>query len=256
MSPAGHAFVDVDGQSLEVRRWPGTEPPILLLHEALGAITIWRDLPERMQRATGHALVAWAREGHGRSSRPDAPRQIGYLEREAERLPALMDALGVPQAHLLGHSDGASIAIAAAAMHPERVLSVVAIAPHVDVEAQSVEGIVAAQRLYAEGGLRTRLARHHDDVDHVFHAWHDVWTSEAFRSWSIEHLLPRVKAPVLAIQGHDDVYFSMRQVDVIDDAVPTARSLKLAACGHSPHLEQPEAVVAAIADFLRGLNAG
>jgi len=240
---------------LDVRRWPGAEPPILLLHEALGAATAWRDFPERLAAATGHSVVAWSRQGFGQSDPlPDQPLERDYLLRAAERVPPLLDALGIRRAHLHGHSDGAAIALMVAALAPQRVASLVLEAPHVTVEAQTLEAIRAARDPFEHGGLRARLARHHRDPDRVFASWFQTWLDPDFAGWTIEPLLPRITAPILMIQGLDDPYFSLGQLDRIQRAVPTARRLELSGCGHAPFRERMDAVLSAAADFLPGLS--
>ena len=141
---------------------------------------------------------------------------------------------------LFGHSDGASIALLYAAAFPERVAGVVAVAPHVFVEDVSVASIEQARDAYAATDLRQRLARYHDDPDSAFCGWNDIWLDPAFRAWNIEDMLPRIRCPVLAVQGEDDEYGTMAQIDAIARRVPQARLLKLPACGHSPHRDQPE----------------
>jgi pimeloyl-ACP methyl ester carboxylesterase len=243
--------------NLDLRRWPGAGFPILLLHEALGAATIWRDFPDRLSAATGTPVIAWSRPGFGRSDPlPGHPRgrlANDYLHREAERVVALMDALGLARAHLHGHSDGAAIALIVAATAPERIAGLVLEAPHVTVEERTAAAIVAVKALYDGGDLRERLARHHADPDRVFANWCETWLDPAFRSWSIEDLLPRIAAPALLIQGIDDPYFSLGQLDRIARAVPGTHRLELAGCGHAPYREQTQAVLDAAAGFLASL---
>ena len=166
-------------------------------------------------------------------------------------LPALFAQLGIDDPPwLFGHSDGASIALLYAAAHSERVAGLVAVAPHVFVEDVSVASIEQARIAYAGADLKHRLARYHDDPDSAFHGWNDVWLDPDFRSWNIESCLPRISCPVLAVQGEDDEYGTMAQVDAIARLVPQARLLKLPACGHSPHRDQPAALTDAVVTFL------
>jgi pimeloyl-ACP methyl ester carboxylesterase len=250
-------FPTIQGVQLDLRRWPGPDEsksgrPILLLHEALGAATTWRDFPERLAARTGRPVIAWSRQGFGRSDPLPAPPAPDYLHREAERLPPLLDALGFERAHLYGHSDGAAIALIAAAIAPERVASLILEAPHVTVEAQTAAAIVAVRDAYADGVLRAKLARHHRDPDRVFANWAETWLDPNFQDWSIENLLPRVTAPVLLIQGRSDPYFSLRQLDRIARVVPNTRRLELANCGHAPYRERTATVLETVAAFLEG----
>lgn len=246
-SPNNHLIVA--GVRLDAQRWPGAGTPILLLHEALGAATTWRDFPEKLATKTGHPVIGWSRQGFGRSDPLPARPGHDYLHREAERVPALLDALGVARAHLHGHSDGATIALIVAALAPSRVASLVLEAPHVTVEAQTAAAIRAV--VAANGALLRKLARHHKDPDRVFANWAETWLDPGFQPWSIEDLLPRISAPTLIMQGVADPYFSLGQLDRIERAVPGTRRLVLADCGHAPYREQPERTLAATADFLR-----
>lgn len=242
--------VEVGGVGLEVRRWPGEGLPILLLHEGLGSVSMWRDFPERLAVATGREVIAWSRQGYGLSDPLPARRDPDYMHWEAAWLPPLLDVLGVERAHLFGHSDGGSIALIAAARSPERVASLILEAPHVYVEPVTVESIADVKRLYETSDLGQKLGRHHADADHTFWQWNDIWLDPRFRDWTIEALLPAVTAPALLIQGHDDEYGTMDQLDRIAAVLPHTRRRELDACGHSPHRDQPEAVLAAVADFL------
>ncbi|HVV94656.1 MAG TPA: alpha/beta hydrolase [Hyphomicrobiales bacterium] len=247
-------FVTVDGVRLETREWPGREgaaaTPILLLHEGLGSVSMWRDFPASLAERTGRRVVAWSRQGYGRSDPMPGPFAPDYMHREAEKLPTLMDALGLERAHLFGHSDGGSIALIAAAHHPARIASLILEAPHVHVERITHDSIAAVKEVFAATDLAQRLGRHHADPAHSFRLWNDIWLDPRFRDWSIEALLPRIRAPALLIQGQGDEYGTLDQLDRIEAALPAARRLELASCGHSPHRDQPDAVLAAVAAFL------
>ena len=247
-------LLNVGSVNLDLRQWPGAGTPILLLHEALGAVSTWRDFPERLAAETGHPVIAWSRQGFGHSD--PLPGRLGpdYLHREAERVPLLLDALGLERAHLHGHSDGAAIALITAANAPHRVASLVLEAPHVTVEAQTAAAIVAVRDLYGNGDLKRKLARHHRDPDRVFANWAETWLDPGFQSWSIEDLLPRVTAPTLLIQGQNDPYFSLGQLDRIAGAVAGTRRLELADCGHAPYRERTGTVLSTAADFLQRLE--
>jgi pimeloyl-ACP methyl ester carboxylesterase len=247
--------VKIESAELDLLRWPGSGTPILLLHEALGAASTWRDFPEKLAARSGHPVVAWSRRGFGHSDPLPTRPGLDYLHREAEQVPLLLDALGLDRAHLHGHSDGAAIALITAAIAPRRVASLVLEAPHVTVEAQTEAAIMAVRDLYADGELTRKLARHHLDPDRVFAHWADTWLDPGFARWSIEDLLPQIAAPVLLIQGLRDPYFSLGQLDRIERAIPGARRLELADCGHAPYREQASLVLTATVDFLQAVEA-
>jgi len=239
-----------------------TGPVVVFLHEGLGSVAMWRDFPARLCEALGLRGLVWSRAGYGRSTPrpPDLHWAPDFMHHQAhEDLPALLEALDLRPAGsgylLLGHSDGGSIALIHAASFPGRCAGVIVLAPHLFVEALSIRSIAAARQAYLDTDLRERLARYHDDPDSAFWGWNDAWLSPAFRSWNIEALLPAIDCPVLAIQGHDDVYGTMAQIDRIADALPATRLLKLADCGHSPHRDQPAAVITACRQFIAGIIA-
>ena len=244
------------GQSLEVLHIPGPadRPTLVFLHEGLGSVALWRDWPARLCERLGCAGLVYSRQGYGQSSPRQDVRGQGrllpdYMHHEAlQVLPALLAQLGVRSAVLVGHSDGGTIALLHAAHHP--VNACIVMAPHVMVEDVSIRAIEAAREAYENGPLRARLAPFHADVDGAFWQWNDVWLSPAFRSYDIRQDIASISAPLLAIQGEDDPYGTMAQIDDIAAAVPHAQLLKLPQCGHSPHRDQPEAVTRAIADFL------
>jgi len=242
------------GVRLEYVRIPGRGPAIVLLHEGLGSVSLWREFPQRVAEATGHEVVAYSRQGYGRSSPLAAPRSVRFMHDEAlVVLPEVLDALEIRRPILLGHSDGGSIAIIHAGGSGRDVSGLILMAPHVIVEDISIASIAAARVAYAQGDFRARLGRHHDDVDGAFRGWNDVWLSPEFRGWSIEEYLRRIECPVLAIQGENDEYGTMEQVDRIGRAIPHARILKLARCGHSAHRDSAEEVLEAIRGFVGGV---
>jgi pimeloyl-ACP methyl ester carboxylesterase len=244
---------EVEVVDLAVERDGAARSPVVLLHEGLGSARLWRSFPEDLAARTGRRVIAWSRHGYGRSAPAALPRSPDYLHREAQvALAELLDRLAVPSPLLVGHSDGASIALIFAARAP--VSGVVAIAPHVLVEERSLEGIRDARRRYRDGALRARLARHHDDPDATFWGWNDVWLSEGFRAWNIEACLPAVAAPILAVQAEDDPYGTLDQLDRIEAAVAgPVRRLVLVDGGHAPHVAHPGAVLDAVAEFAAGL---
>jgi pimeloyl-ACP methyl ester carboxylesterase len=257
------AFVAVEGLRLEVAHLVPTAaaarpeaPPLVFLHEGLGSVALWRDFPAAVVEATGAEGWVYSRAGYGRSGPRPGPYAPDYMHREAtEVLPALLAALGVERPVLVGHSDGASIALLHAARPGSDDRGLVLLAAHVVVEDVSVTSIAAARDAYAGGsGLRERLARYHDDVDSAFWGWNDIWLDPAFRAWDLRPDLPAVRCPTLVMLVDDDEFGTLAQVDAIEAGVagPVQR-LVLARSGHSPQRDQPAAVLGAIAAFVSGL---
>ncbi|WP_295646178.1 alpha/beta hydrolase [uncultured Methylibium sp.] len=251
--------IDVAGRPLDIEHvfvGAADGPWLVFLHEGLGSVSMWRDFPAQLCEASGHRGLVWSRPGYGRSTpRPPAEKWApDFMHRQArEVLPALLDALGAPPRYaLLGHSDGGSIALIHAGIAPQRVERCIVLAPHIVVEQQSVDSIAATRRTYLETDLRGRLARHHADPESAFWGWNDIWLNPAFRDWTLSADLPAIRCPVLAVQGVDDEYGTMTQIDGIAAALPAGqcRLLKLPDCGHSPHRDQPQAVIAAASQFL------
>jgi len=253
--------VQVNGVRLEVQRLPAPATqslaPIVFLHEGLGSVAMWRDWPASVCAAAGRAGIVYSRRGYGQSEpvldvRSAGRRAPDYLHREAfEVLPELLARLGIEQPVLLGHSDGGSIALLYASRHP--VAACVVMAPHVIVEDVSVKSIEEARLAYETGPLRERLLRYHADVDGAFWQWNDIWLDPAFRSFDIRDDCRSIEAPVLAIQGVDDPYGTLRQ---IEDIAPTRGPFSkrvLQACGHSPQRDQAQLTTRYIAEFLAPL---
>jgi len=253
-------FVQVGGHRLEVmcidavrRDAPGT---LVFLHEGLGSNALWKDFPARVAQVTGCGAVIYSRYGYGRSDRLTSPREVDYMHREAlEVLPEVLERLAIRNPVLIGHSDGASIALIHAGAHAGPVRAVVAMAPHVFVEDVTVRSIAEAKAAFEVTDLRQRLGRYHDHVDSAFRGWNDIWLHPDFRRWNIEAYLPGVACPVLLIQGEDDQYGTAAQVEAIARQVSgPARILMLPGCAHSPHLSaQKQAAIAAIAGFVEAL---
>lgn len=247
-------FVDLEGHQVEYQDIPG-EPgghPLVFLHEGLGSVGLWRGFHDQVATATGRRTLVYSRLGHGLSDPPPAPRDIGFVHHEATSvLPALLEVWDVEQPVLVSHSDGASIALLHAATHPVR--AVIAIAPHVFVEDISLDGVRAATDAYRDGDLRRRMSRHHRDPDLTFHAWSDIWLDPAFGDWNIVTDLTAIRCPVLLVQGEDDPYGTLAQLDAIEQAVPSRVRREVLACGHSPHLECPEQTLLAVTEFVETL---
>lgn len=246
-------FLQLEDQRLEVRRIAGADDkaPLLFLHEGLGSVAAWGGFPERMAEAAGRAAVLYSRRGYGRSTPLDGPREPDYLHREAlDVLPRVIGELGLEKPVLFGHSDGASIALIFAAAFPDALSALILEAPHVFVEDITVKGVARMGAAARETELLPRLGRYHDDVEGIFWGWHDLWTAEHFRDWRIEGL-ERITAPLLLIQGAEDEYGSLAQIDHIAERVsgPVER-LVLEDCGHSPHREAGRQVMQESLRFL------
>ncbi len=248
----------IHGLKLEYRDYPAAaegKPTLVLLHEGLGCVTMWRDFPQKLAAETGCRFIVYSRAGYGHSEPYTEPRTPRYMHREGEEmLPALLDALNIERPILIGHSDGGSIALIFAGAHPERPLGIAVMAPHEFVEEETLAGIRVAREAWAETDWPKKLARYHHDAPRVFSDWNDCWLSPAFHDWNIEDYLPKISCPVLAIQGEDDEYATMRQIDVIAEKVPGTQLLKLAQCGHTPQRDQEAAVLAALAGFVSRLS--
>jgi pimeloyl-ACP methyl ester carboxylesterase len=258
-APAARAgSVSLDGRRLETAWWgppPDRAPVLVLLHEGLGSVGLWRDFPARLAAATGASVFAYSRFGYGRSAPAALPRPLDYMQREArEVLPRVLDATGIRRAVLVGHSDGATIA-AIAAMEGEdpRLVGLALIAPHFFVEPLSVTAIAAIRRDYETGGLRARLARHHDAVDCAFHGWAGAWLDPGFPAvLDLAAGLRRIRLPTLVVQGAQDPYGTDAHARMAEREIPGAHVVMLEA-GHSPHMEATVATVAAVAGFARAL---
>ncbi|MDR1647891.1 MAG: alpha/beta hydrolase [Zoogloeaceae bacterium] len=229
-------------------------PPLVFLHEGLGCVALWRQFPARLCAAVSRRGLLYSRYGYGASTpRPhDQPLPVDYLEREARvTLPALLAALDIENPWLIGHSDGGSIALLAAAAFPDVFSGIVTLAPHYCVEEKCLFGIEEAKAAYEHGGLREKLARYHDDPDSAFCGWYEVWLNPARRDWNIAEDLRAITCPVLALQGREDEYATLDQIEAIARAALQTELRVLEDCGHFPFLTAPETTEAAIAAFIR-----
>jgi pimeloyl-ACP methyl ester carboxylesterase len=236
---------------------PADKPAILLLHEGLGSIGLWRGFPQALAERTGWCVIAYSRAGYGQSEPGVVPRPLDYMTREAtDVLPEVLDATGFCDGILLGHSDGASIAaVYAGRAGDPRVRGVCLMAPHFFTEPGGLASIAEAKAAYATGDLRGRLAKYHADVDNAFWGWNGAWLDPGFRAWNIEDAIPGIVVPVLAIQGRGDQYGTLAQIDaVVKGAGGPVDTAILEDCKHSPHLEQPERTLEAVAGFVRRLG--
>ena len=251
---------NVQGHSLEVLRISAkvaNGPELVFLHEGLGSVSHWKDFPARVAAATECGVTVYSRYGSGNSDLLAEARAVSYMHDEAQlALPQLLSQLGIDNPILVGHSDGASIALIYAGSH-DRVRGLVVLAPHVFVEDLSVASIAEAKVKFETTNLRDKLGRHHRDAGRTFRGWNDIWLDRQFRRWNIEEYLPRITCPILAIQGLDDEYGTMAQVEAIRrQSGGPVEVLALAECRHSPQRFQPEATLAAIAKFVRVSGGG
>ncbi len=251
-------FVHVDGHRLEYA-WLGPDadegPSIVMLHEGLGSLAMWKDFPAAVQARTGLGVLVYSRQGYGRSDPIEGARKPDFMHREARVvLPALLDTLGVRDPILLGHSDGGTIALIHAGtpgLPGPRPRAAVTLAAHVFNEDVCVASIAAARKAYQTTDLRERLARYHDDVDGAFFGWNDVWLLPEFRDWTIEDVLPLVECPLLVMQGEDDQYGTMAQIEAIcAGAGGPAEAVTIPDCGHSIHVDATEMALDHIARFV------
>lgn len=247
-------FLYAAGQNLEIDRIQGSEPTLVFLHEGLGCVSRWRDFPRAVARATGCAALVYSRVGYGESEPAPLPRPLTFMHDEALRvLPEVLDLAVRGDVVLIGHSDGASIALIHAGAKGERVRGIVAIAPHVFVEEVGVRSIAALRADYDDPStdVRQKLAKHHADVDNAVLGWSDVWLSPEFRAWSITEYLPGIRVPVLVIQGQGDEYGTLAQVDAVCAGVRGgAERVVLEDCGHVPQRDRPDATLAKVALFV------
>ena len=242
---------DIGLECLDIPATRRDAPEILLLHEGLGSVSMWRDFPAVLAAATGCRTIAYSRRGFGRSSPRTEPYGTRFMHEEAlETLPALREQLGIARPLLVGHSTGASMGLIHAGAGRWDVAGIVAMAPLTTVENANVESILEARRQYESTDWREKLSRHHDDVDGVFYGWNDTWLRPEFHAWNILGDIAGIRCPVLAILGEDDPYSSVSQVEAIAHHAPPearVRILRIARCGHAPHREKPDVVVPAIA---------
>jgi pimeloyl-ACP methyl ester carboxylesterase len=250
-----NGFLTIGAAHLEYRMigpLPETAPTIVMLHEGLGSAGLWGDFPEKLQAATGAGVFVYSRAGYGASTPVKLPRPLDYMHTEALGvLPNLLDKIGFRRGLLLGHSDGASIAAIYAGSHQDhRVQGLVLIAPHFIVEDISVTSIAEIKTAYETTNLRQKLARWHKDVDNAFYGWNGAWLDPKFREWDISEYLAYIRVPVAILQGVDDQYGTMRQVEIATEECYCPVDVTVVpGAGHQPHREAPEATLDAITEF-------
>jgi len=253
LSPSG--FLTINSSNLEYRMigpTPEQAPTIMMLHEGLGSADLWGDFPDKLQAATGAGVFVYSRAGYGASTPVKLPRPLDYMHIEAlDVLPKLLDQIGFRRGLLLGHSDGASIATIYAGSHQDhRVEGIALIAPHFIVEDVSVASIAEIKRAYETTNLKEKLSRWHKDVDNAFDGWNGAWLDPKFRNWDISEYLAYIRVPVAILQGVDDQYGTMRQVEIAQQECYCPVDVTvIPGAGHQPHREAPGATLDAISEF-------
>ncbi len=255
LSPSG--FLRIGAADLEYRMIgpaPDQAPTIVMLHEGLGCVGLWGDFPEKLQAATSAGVFVYSRAGYGASTPAELPRPLDYMHIEAQDvLPELLDATGFRRGILLGHSDGASIAAIYAGSHQDhRVQGLALIAPHFIVEDISVNSIAQIKQAYETSELKSKLSRWHKDVDNAFYGWNGAWLDPGFRSWDISEYLAYIRVPVAILQGTDDQYGTIRQIEIArEECYCPVDVTEIPGAGHSPHREAPNRTLDTISDFAR-----
>jgi pimeloyl-ACP methyl ester carboxylesterase len=256
MTLSDSGFLDIGAQRLEYRMIgprPDAAPTLVLLHQGLGCVGMWEDFPEKLQAATGAGVFVYSREGYGQSSPVTLPRPLSFMHQEAQQtLPQILDTIGFQRGLLVGHSDGASIAAIYGGSHQDhRVGGLVLIAPHFIVEDATIAAIAAMRKAYDLTDLRARLGRWHADADATVHGWSDVWLKGDFRKWDLTEFLAYIRVPVLIVQGEDDQYGTVRQIEIAQQECycPVEVAL-LPGAMHVPQREAPEVTLQVVSDFI------
>ncbi len=256
----GSGRIEVDGTGLEYSTWgpaPDEAPTLVLLHEGLGCVALWRDFPRQLAEATGFGVFAYSRAGYGQSDPAALPRPLDYMTIEATKvLPKVLDQIGFRRGVLLGHSDGATIAtIYAGSVSDSRVRGLILMAPHFFTEDMGLNAIAEARRMFATQGLKVQMAKYHRDPVATFQGWNDAWLDPDFRDWNVADVIDFLRIPTLAIQGREDQYGTLAQIDEIETrSYAPVETAILENCRHSPHLDQPEKTLAAISGFVERLE--
>jgi len=251
--------VVVDGKRLEtlsLEPRDASAATIVMLHEGLGSMALWKDFPHQLATRTGCGVLVYSRYGHGNSEKLTEKRPVEFMHHEGELvLPELLDKLGIARPILLGHSDGGSIALIFAGKYPEGARALILEAPHVFVEDLSVASIAEAKIRFETTDLRRRLGCYHAHVDETFWGWNDIWLDPRFRAWNIEPYLDSIRCPVLCIQGEEDEYGTPAQVEAIRAQIPWTEIVMLADCKHSPHRDQPAATLEKMLEFVAKIKS-
>jgi len=260
MRLADDGFIEIGSSRLEYRMIgprPGEAATFVLLHEGLGSVGIWGDFPARLATATGLGVFAYSRAGYGRSSSAVLPRRVTFMHEEArDVLPRVLDAIGLQRGILLGHSDGASIAaIYAGSVADHRVRGLVLLAPHFFTEEFGIAEIARMCEAYETTDLRARLGKWHQNPDNAFRSWSGPWLDPAFRKWEITEELAYIRVPILIVQGADDQYGTLRQIEVAkEECHCPVEAVILPGTRHVPHREAPDATMKAIVEFIGRLQ--
>ncbi|WP_170754325.1 alpha/beta fold hydrolase [Ruegeria lacuscaerulensis] len=256
----GSGRMDVNGTELEYGTWgpaPQDAPTIVMLHEGLGCLAMWRDFPAEISAATGFGVLAYSRSGYGQSGPAELPRPLDYMTVEAQQvLGPVLDQAGIQRAVLLGHSDGATIAaIYAGSVSDQRVRGLILMAPHFFTEETGLASIAAARGAFDTGDLAGRLASYHRDPAATFNGWCDAWLDPGFRNWNVADVIDYLRIPTLAIQGRDDQYGTLAQIAEVETrSYAPVETAILDNCRHAPQFDQPTATLTAIAEFTARLE--
>ncbi len=251
---------EVDAKSLEYRCFgpaPSDAPTIVLLHEGLGCAAQWKNFPQELATATGFGVFAYSRSGYGHSDPAELPRPIDYMTQEATKvLPVVLDKIGFRRGILMGHSDGATIAaIYAGFVSDPRVRGTILMAPHFFTEDLGLKSIAAAKIAYETTDMRERMSKYHLNPDHTFRGWNDAWLDPKFKAWDVSEVIDHFRIPTLAIQGRQDQYGTLSQIEEIEKrSYAPVETLILEDCKHSPHVDQHDAVLSGIAEFVARLE--
>lgn len=251
--------IAIDNVQLACQSWgpsPDEAPTLVLLHEGLGCVELWREFPNALAAATGCGVFAYSRAGYGWSDPANLPRSTDYLTQEAvDVLPKVLDAIGAHRYILVGHSDGATIAaIYAGSVIDARVRGLALMAPHFYTEEKGLDAIAQAKTAFAGGSLREKIAKYHRDVDATFHGWCEAWLDPARENWDVSEVIDYLRIPTLAIQGVEDAYGTYAQIDEIAErSYAPVEVACFADCGHAPHIDQPEKTTDTVVGFVRRL---
>jgi pimeloyl-ACP methyl ester carboxylesterase len=252
-------FLDLGGTRLEAR-WlgppPDQAPTLVFLHEGLGSLSTWRDFPDKLAEKTGCGALVYSRAGYGKSDPAPLPRPVRFMHDEADVLAHILEQTGIRYPILIGHSDGASIAlIYAGSGRATSVRGLILEAPHVFTEPSGLASIARIADVYRTADLRDRLARHHGvNTDIAFWGWNDVWLHPDFQAWNIEEFLPKIEKPMLILQGEDDEYGTWKQVEAIQQGAKGGETVAIPGCGHAPHKERVEVALEVMVGFINRLR--
>ena len=259
-SAAPQSPLIVDGVVLEYACYgpsPDQAPTIVMLHEGLGCVALWRDFPQQVAQATGMGVFVYSRQGYGQSDPANLPRPLDFMTREALNvLPHVLDRIGFRRCILFGHSDGATIAaIYAGSVSDHRVRGLILMAPHFFTEPGGLAAIEVARRNFGAGDMKERIGKYHRDPEGMFHGWNDTWLDPDFKDWNVAEVIDYLRIPVLAIQGRDDQYGTLAQIEEIQQRIYSPVDVEiLDDCRHAPHFEQPKLTLSAVTEFAERLQ--